>query len=79
MLEFFYQFTSVSRDALKDGYDVQIMSGNAKTLWSAIAAIVIGFTGFFVGCICTEHWMLGIGFGKALDAFCHGLNDRFRY
>jgi hypothetical protein len=79
MLKYFYQFTSVSRNALKDGYDVQIMSQKAKTFWAATVAVIIAFADFFVGCIYTEHWTLGIGFGKALNAFYHGLDDSFPY
>jgi hypothetical protein len=54
------------------------MKRNKKILGAATAAIVIAFVAFFAGCICTEHWMLGIGFDKAVDAFCHGLDDGFR-
>jgi hypothetical protein len=54
------------------------MNQNKKILVAAIAVVFIAFAGFFVGCIYTEHWMLGVGFGKAVNAFYHGLDDGFR-
>jgi hypothetical protein len=54
------------------------MNKNRKILLVAVATVVMAFAGFFLGCIYTEHWMLGIGFGKAVNAFCHGLDDGFR-
>ena len=55
------------------------MNQNTKMLVVAVAVVFITVAGFFMGCIYTEHWMLGIGFGKAVTAFCHGLDDGFRF
>jgi hypothetical protein len=50
-----------------------------KFLAAAAAIVAIAVAGFLLGCIFTEHWMLGIGFGKTVNAFCHGMDDRFRF
>ena len=50
-----------------------------KFLAVAVAVIAIAAAGFLLGCIYTEHWMLGIGFGKTVDAFRHGMDDHFRF
>ena len=55
------------------------MKQSAKMLMVAVAAAITVFAGFLLGCIYTEHWMLGIGFGKAVNAFCHGMDDHFRF
>ena len=55
--------------------------GSESELSNAVAAavVVIAVAGFLLGCIYTEHWMLGIGFGKTVNAFYHGMDDHFRF
>lgn len=50
-----------------------------KFVAAAAAVVAIAVAGFLLGCIYTEHWMLGIGFGKTVDVFRHGMDDHFRF
>jgi hypothetical protein len=55
------------------------MNRNKKILDVGVANVATSFAGFFLGCIYTEHWILGIGFGKEVNSFCPGWDDGFRY
>lgn len=50
-----------------------------KFFAAAAAVVAIAVAGFLLGCIYTEHWMLGIGFGKTVNAFRHSMDDHFRF